>query len=152
MKLNFMLIDDNKIDLFICKKIIEKSSSEYSVRTFQSAQSAIKFLEIFVKKEKYQDAFLPNVILLDINMPEMNGFQFLREFNKLEHFVKRPIKIFMLSSSTDIHDVIKVKSEKLCVRFISKPLTVEGLHNVVRESIPFSIEHHYSKNNRVKSY
>ncbi|MEM5565092.1 response regulator [Psychroserpens sp. AS72] len=146
MKLNFMLIDDNKIDLFITKKIIEKTSSNYNVRTFQRARSAIKFLEIFEKKLEYQDAFLPNVILLDINMPEMNGFQFLDEFNKLEKLIEKPIKIFMLSSSTNIHDVIKVKSEKHCVGFISKPLTVDVFNKIVNESLPFLNQNHYQTN------
>ena len=81
MKLNFMLIDDNKFDLFINRKIIENASCDNRVRTFKNGQSAIKFLEIFEKKSKYHDTFLPNVILLDLNMPEMNGFQFLKEFN-----------------------------------------------------------------------
>ena len=150
MKLNFMLIDDNKMDLFICKKIIEKSSNNYYVRTFQRSYSAIKFLEIFEKKLEYQDVFLPDVILLDINMPEMNGFQFLKEFNKLERLIEKPIKIFMLSSSTNIHDIIKVKSEKHCVGFISKPLTVEGLNKIVSESLTF-LNQNYHMENKIAS-
>lgn len=152
MKLNFMLIDDNKIDLFICKKIIEKSSDNHSVRTFQRACSALKFLEIFEKKSEYQEVFLPDVILLDINMPEMTGFQFLEEFNKLEKLIEKPIKIFMLSSSTNIHDVIKVKSEKHCVGFISKPLTVEGLNKIMSESIPFLNQNYYAENKLANFY
>ncbi|WP_431133973.1 response regulator [Psychroserpens mesophilus] len=152
MKLNFMLIDDNKIDLFISKKIIEKSSSNYCVRTFQRGYTAIKFLEIFEKKLEYHDVFLPNIILLDINMPEMSGFQFLNEFNKLKKLIDKPIKIFILSSSTNIHDVIKIRSEKHCVDFISKPLTVEVLDKIISKSIPFLSQNYCQKNNVANFY
>lgn len=152
MKLDFMLIDDNKIDLFICKKIIEKSSINHRVRTFKKAYSAIKFLEVFTKKLEYQEVFLPDIILLDINMPEMSGFQFLSEFNKLEKLIEKPIKIFMLSSSTNMHDVIKVKSEKHCVDFISKPLTVEELNKIISESQPFLTQNHYPENEIANYY
>lgn len=147
-----MLIDDNKIDLFICKKIIEKSSINHRVRTFKKAHSAIKFLEVFTKKLEYQEVFLPDIILLDINMPEMSGFQFLSEFNKLEKSIEKPIKIFMLSSSTNMHDVIKVKSEKHCVDFISKPLTVEELNKIISESQPFLTQNHYPENEIANYY
>ncbi|MBR9845553.1 MAG: response regulator [Algicola sp.] len=152
MKLNFMLIDDNKFDLFINRKIIENASCDNRVRTFKNGQSAIKFLEIFEKKSKYHDTFLPNVILLDLNMPEMNGFQFLKEFKKLERIVEKPIKIYMLSSTTNFNDIIKIKNEKLCVGFISKPLTVEVLNKIMSESKPYVNQNYYETNEVANFY
>jgi CheY-like chemotaxis protein len=146
MKLNIMLIDDNKIDLFITKKIIENAAMESCVRTFERASSAINFLKIFEKKKEHQDVFIPEVILLDINMPEMNGFQFLKEFSKLENLRDKSIKIYMLSSSTNIHDVIKIKSEKHCVGFISKPLTNKSLNQILIESRPYLNRYDYQSN------
>jgi len=146
MKLNIMLIDDNKIDLFVCKKIIEKATFDSSVRTFERASVAINFLKVFEKKKEHQDTFIPDIILLDINMPEMSGFQFLEEFNKLENIRDKSIKIYMLSSSTNIHDVIKVKSEKHCVGFISKPLTLQAFNQVLTDSKPYLTRYDYQSN------
>lgn len=147
-----MLIDDNKFDLFINRKIIENASCDNRVRTFKNGQSAIKFLEVFEKKSKYHDTFLPNVILLDLNMPEMNGFQFLKEFKKLERIVEKPIKIYMLSSTTNFNDIIKIKNEKLCVGFISKPLTVEVLNKIMSESKPYANQNYYQTNEVANFY
>lgn len=150
MKLNIMLVDDNKIDLFVNKKIIENAQIDSNVRTFVRAQSALSFLKIFEKNKEYKTMCIPDIIFLDINMPEMNGFQFLDEFNKLENIRDKNIKIYLLSSSTNIHDVIKAKSKRSCVGFISKPLTANNLNRVLRESRPYLIkQNHQNRNTKV---
>lgn len=138
MKLNIMLIDDNKIDLFVSQKIIKKTIDECSIRTFISASSAIKFLKILDVENSYKTLSIPDIIFLDINMPEMNGFQFLQEFNKLKNIKERPIKIYILSSSTNLQDVIKAKNESSCVDFISKPLITRDLNKIVNNYIIYS--------------
>jgi CheY-like chemotaxis protein len=137
MKLNFMLIDDNKIDLFVNQKIIEKAVTNANIKTFASANSAINYLKVLESSPRSQTIFAPDIIFLDINMPEMNGFKFLSEFNKLEIRKKKSIKIYMLSSSTNIEDVQKANKQKLCVGFINKPLTSQTIENVIIQYRPF---------------
>lgn len=131
------MIDDNKIDLFVSQKIIEKVCLDNSIRTFSSANTAIAFLKILEGKIAYPTMFSPDIILLDINMPEKDGFQFLEEFNKLTKIDKNKIKIYMLSTSTNSQDINKAKSERSCAGFINKPLTTKSVENIIIEFRPY---------------
>ena len=73
-----MLIDDNKIDLFINQRVIEKFNASAHTMVFSNPIHAITYLEVLNATSKYQERDFPHVIFLDINMPEMNGFQFLK--------------------------------------------------------------------------
>ena len=137
MKLNFMLSDDNKIDLFISHKIIEKVGAFSNIKKFTSAISAIccfKLLEITMLGQK---KFTPDIIFLDINMPKINGFQFISEFEKLNIKEKEKIKIFILSSSTNTEDVQKAIEQQSCVGFINKPLTQPIIEEIVGHFKPY---------------
>ena len=86
-----LLIDDNYIDNFVTRKILESGEFAEKVIVSQSAPDAINSLR--------SGAIKPDVIFLDIRMPMMGGFEFLQEYDKLEIENKQSIKIFMLSSS-----------------------------------------------------
>src|SRR5690606_41577813 len=91
---NVMLIDDNKIDLFINQRIIEKYNSEINTRVFTSAISAISFLKILELNVGIKSLTVPDVILVDINMPEMDGFTFFKEFKQLRLLEKYAIEVY----------------------------------------------------------
>jgi len=135
--MNIMIVDDNKIDLFVGQKIIEKVNAGCNIRTFTSANAAIVFLKILEGKDVYPTMFTPDIILLDINMPEMDGFQFLNEFNKLTRINKNKIKIYMLSSSTNSQDIKKAQSQNSCVGFLNKPLTTSNFEKIAVEFRPY---------------
>ncbi len=113
-----LLIDDNLIDNLINKKILEKNEIVENIKVYQSAIEAIDFLkDHLADKEEF-----PDFILLDIRMPEMDGFGFLEEFEKLDTQLKEETSIFVLSSSLDPADNRRMKANKRVVKFIRKPL------------------------------
>tara|TARA_B100001059_G_C17773443_1_gene549850 strand:- start:917 stop:1375 length:459 start_codon:yes stop_codon:yes gene_type:complete len=138
-----MLIDDNKVDLFVSQKVIEKTSMNFNIRSFISSSSALNFLKILDGELSYPTMSIPDIILLDINMPEMNGFQFLSEFKKLKNNKFNNVKIYMLSSSTNFQDIIKIKDESQILGFINKPLTVENLNQILINFKPYLKEYDY---------
>jgi len=117
-----LLIDDNFIDNFVTRKILESGKFAEEIIVYQSAPEAIDAL----KNKK----ILPDVIFLDIRMPLMDGFAFLDEYDKLVIENKSSIKIFMLSSSLDPVDFRLSTQNKYITQFIHKPITHKVLEAI----------------------
>src|SRR5687767_12509529 len=94
-----MLIDDNEIDNFINQKMIEGSHFAERVYVHTSSKSALEFYLNLVRSEGIPEELFPSVIFLDINMPIMDGFQFLDEFGKIPLKNRGNVKIVMLTTS-----------------------------------------------------
>lgn len=116
-----LLIDDNYIDNFVTRKILENSNFAENIVVVRSATEALESLR--------KGTIKPDVIFLDIRMPIMSGFEFLDEFDKIE-IDKENIKVFMLSSSLDPVDFKKSSSNKYISQFILKPLTQKILEDL----------------------
>lgn len=117
-----LLIDDNYIDNFVTRRILESGNFAEKVIVSQSATDAINLLKAGLTR--------PDVIFLDIRMPLMGGFEFLQEYDKLEIEGKGNIKIFMLSSSLDPTDLRKSTNNKYITQFVHKPLTQKTLDEI----------------------
>ena len=117
-----LLIDDNYIDNFVTRRILESSNFADHVVVSQSAIEAIDSLR--------SGSVIPDVIFLDIRMPVMGGFEFLQEYDKLDIEGKNKVKIFMLSSSLDPTDMKKSGNNKYITQFIHKPLTQKALDEI----------------------
>jgi CheY-like chemotaxis protein len=117
-----LLIDDNYIDNFVTRKILENSKFVNKIIVMQSPTDAIEALR--------DGSIKPDVIFLDIRMPEMSGFEFLKEFETLEMDNKETVKIFMLSSSLDPTDMNNSISNKYVAQFVHKPITQQVLEEI----------------------
>ena len=117
-----LLIDDNYIDNFVTRRVLENGNFADKVIVLQSAGEAINALETGQIK--------PDIIFLDIRMPVMGGFEFLQAFDKLNIAGKKNIRIFMLSSSLDPTDIRKSVTNKYITDFIYKPLTQKTLDEI----------------------
>ncbi|MDN5215363.1 response regulator [Fulvivirgaceae bacterium BMA12] len=121
-----MLVDDNDTDNFISKRIIEITKFAKEVEIKNSGKSALEYLE----QNKDNEDKLPNIIFLDINMPIVDGFVFLYEFEKFDQILKDKCKVIILSSSDNKRDIDKIVNNNHVVKFITKPLTESALEEI----------------------
>jgi CheY-like chemotaxis protein len=117
-----MVIDDSHIDRFIAERIISKSNFSEHTILMSSAIDALKYLSSLENQDD-----LPQVIFLDIRMPEMDGFEFLKRYSDLPDQLKRNCIIAMISSSADINDHKRAKESPYVYCFMEKPLSNEQL-------------------------
>ncbi|SFC54188.1 CheY chemotaxis protein or a CheY-like REC (receiver) domain [Flexibacter flexilis DSM 6793] len=122
-----MLIDDNEIDNLINQKIIEASDVAEHILSHTGAKAALEFLRNVEKMASIKTDMLPEVIFLDVDMPLMDGFQFLDEFEKLSDDIKKHCGIVMLTSSINPQDLNKAKKSAYVKKYLNKPLTQDAL-------------------------
>ena len=121
MDLQYILIDDSEFDLYLNREFLMLAGIKGSILSFDSAPDALSFII------KEGDEMKPSIILLDIHMPVMGGFEFLDKFSLLPDHVKKIIRIFMVSSTLDVKDIERAKSSSLVEDMLNKPLNVESL-------------------------
>ncbi|WP_256003799.1 MULTISPECIES: response regulator [Pedobacter] len=125
-KIHLLAIDDDDINIFIIKKILEKTGFEVSFSSSSNGQEAFDYLSGLISS----GSTFPQLILVDINMPVLNGWDFLSAYEKLD--APKNVHIYMLSSSVYENDIEKAKSFRTVKGFISKPLSIDRLSELLR--------------------
>jgi len=125
---SLLFIDDDKLTNIYHELILQSSKICDNAKFFSSAEKAMEHLKTIVSDN---DETLPDVIFLDINMPAMNGWEFVDLYEQME--INDKPYIVMLSSSNHIKDVELSASKKTVHKLINKPLQVEQLENIFKE-------------------
>ena len=113
-----MLIDDNEIDLKINSKIISLAKLFDEIIICQSGEEGLDYLNKYILNPEK----LPNFLLLDIQMPEMDGFEFLDYYKRLPKNFTSRCPIAMLSSTLDFGDIKRAEANAHVVKLLKKPL------------------------------
>ena len=122
-KASFIIIDDEETDNFICESILRTAHIAEDVKTFVSAKKALEF--ITEKDESPANESEKGIILLDIHMPVMNGWEFLDKLDNLPESIKNKYRLYILSSSVNMKDKLKARDNNYICDYLVKPLTVE---------------------------
>ena len=126
--LPFILIDDDPINNFICKElIIANIKQPLEINEFEDAEAALEFVsEIFRLPEDIPFA----IIFLDLNMPLISGWDFLREFDQLSDEIRSQFEIYVISSSPDPYERSRAMADRNVKDFMSKPIPDEFLQEI----------------------
>jgi CheY-like chemotaxis protein len=119
-----LLVDDDEINNFISIKLIKKALLNTEIMACLNGKFAIEQL---IELKRNDPDKMPDYILLDINMPIMNGWEFLDEYTRLNIDPEGKCKVFIISSSVFSNDINKARSYPLVKDFISKPLNVDKI-------------------------
>lgn len=123
------IVDDDDIFVFLTTKIIEQTNLVDLIKVFGNGLDAINFL----KENKNNVDALPDIILLDLSMPIMNGWQFLEEYNKLNPTIGKKITIYICSSSISPDDITRAKTISEVSDYIIKPITKDKLIDLIKD-------------------
>lgn len=125
-----LLIDDDGVTNFINHRLIKKMNLTSCIQSAINGNEALKFLKSFLVQNENQG---PELILLDINMPVLDGFEFLEQFEKIEFSNKEQIRIIILTTSTHQKDILKITANAR-TGYINKPLTEDKLREILNKN------------------
>lgn len=122
------IIDDDKTCIYVMQYLIKKHQLSERILTYENGQLAIEDLTRML----HLGENLPEIILLDINMPVMDGWEFLDTFKRIRGSVSSPVKIYMVTSSIDDRDIQRCKSYPEILQYVVKPVGIDHLIELFR--------------------
>ena len=117
------IVDDDDVYQFTVKYEIERTDLVGEIKSFSDGEQAIQFL----KQVAHSPALLPDILFLDINMPIMDGWDFLEEFAQLNPSLDKKVTIYMVSSSINQKDIDRAKKINEVTDYLVKPVTRDKL-------------------------
>ena len=125
---HILIIDDDKINNLFSKIILEDADASELISVCQSVPEALEFLQ---NVSHWQNAAFPDLILLDISMPTLDGFDFLERYYAMGYQEKHKTLISMFTSSEDPEHEVKAQKYGSVIGFIRKPLSIPTLNNIL---------------------
>lgn len=123
-----LLIDDNYMDNFINKKMLESTQFSENIHISTNGELALNLVKDLITPAETKMAIYPDVMFVDLNMPVMNGFEFIENFKKINDKKLMECKIIILTSSIDEEDKLKAERIDSQIVFVNKPLTNDLLN------------------------
>ena len=126
------IIDDDKIYVNLVKKIIEIKKLSNNLLIFKNGKEALDHFKLIL--ENANEEILPDIIFLDINMPIMDGWEFLNEFVKIKNIFDKKITLYIVSSSIDPRDLERAKSFNLVTDYLIKPIELKKFEKIFQRN------------------
>lgn len=121
------IVDDDEIFQFITRKSIEKIDTSKHIISYSNGEQAFKSINNAI----HQENGLPDIILLDINMPVMDGWEFLQQYSGVSDNSNKKPTIYMVSSSIDQKDLIKAHNSVFITDYITKPIDEDKMIEIL---------------------
>lgn len=126
-KLHILLVDDDPIYQLVAKKLISACGFTGAISAVLNGQEALQYLKESIQEHTME----PDIILLDLNMPVMNGWQFLDAFDRFKKAFSKQITIYIITSSADSFDVCKAREYETVKGYVVKPMLKENFEQIV---------------------
>lgn len=126
---SILLIDDNDTSNFLNERLLRRMDLTDHIKVMSNGKLAFDFLQNLDQSHKEAEGIKPELILLDINMPVLDGFEFLELYQDLKEAFRQDILIALLSTSTHPQDTSKAAEFNAC--YLTKPLTVEKVETLI---------------------
>lgn len=123
------IVDDDQIYVFGLKKLLAINNLCKNILVFENGEKALNYITPIISNGNE----LPDIILLDLNMPVMDGWEFLDEFTKIKPKLNKKIEIYMVSSSINPADMEKAKQYEELTDYLIKPISIDELNKVFNE-------------------
>lgn len=126
------IIDDDKIYVNLVRKIIEIKKLSENLLIFKNGKEALDYFKLIM--ENLSEEKLPDIIFLDLNMPVMDGWEFLGEFVKIKNNFEKKITLYVVSSSIDPRDLERAKSFNMVTDYLIKPIELKKFEKIFEKN------------------
>jgi CheY-like chemotaxis protein len=124
--LTVAVVDDDEIFQVIAKKMFSICAPQHSIKMYNNGKEILKYLTLHARDPEQ----LPDIILLDINMPIMDGWMFMAAYEQLKNELTKAVKIYLVSSSIDPKDISRAKLNPNVVEYVIKPIPIAFIKRI----------------------